>query len=166
MSDNLKELNKHEHMSWDEYFINILKAVSLRATCNRGKAACIFVRDNIILSTGYVGSPRGFEDCDHSGHLFEETKHVGRQDLVNHCVRTVHAEQNAICNAVRLGISLTDSTVYVSFTPCRVCAMMLVQIGVKRVVCCAKYRTATIGDEILQKAGIVVDYIDTSEVKY
>ena len=71
MSDNLKELNKNEHMSWDEYFINILKAVSLRATCNRGKAACVFVRDNIILSTGYVGSPRGFEDCDHSGHLLK-----------------------------------------------------------------------------------------------
>ena len=162
----VREYSKaNNHMTWDEYFLNVLDSISARATCNRGRAACIFVRDNIILSTGYVGAPRGFDDCDHAGHLIETTKHLDGRE-VEHCVRTVHAEQNAICNAALNGISLKGCTVYVSFTPCRVCAMMLVQLQTTRVVCNQKHSMATVGDEILRQAGIKVEYITTQQIKY
>jgi len=119
--------------SWDEYFIEIMHAVAKRATCNRGRSACVFVRNKQILVTGYVGSPVGFPHCDDIGHLLKKV--INEDGTVSeHCIRTVHAEQNAICQAAKIGISLEGSTVYVTMTPCRTCAMLLINIGVKRVV--------------------------------
>ena len=105
--------------SWDEYFLGLMDEVGNRATCDRGRSGCIVVRDKQIVCTGYVGSPPGFPHCDEAGHLM---KGVIEEDGTSrmHCVRTIHAEQNAICQAARHGISLKGSTLYCKMEPCRV----------------------------------------------
>lgn len=117
---------------WDEYFTDIMVAASKRATCDRGRTSCVFVKDKQILVTGYVGSPAGFPHCDKVGHQIKRTIHEDGT-VTEHCVRTVHAEQNAICQAAKRGVPIDGSTVYVNMTPCRTCAMLLINCGVKRV---------------------------------
>ncbi len=107
--------------------------VAKRATCDRGKSGCLIVKDKRILCSGYVGSPPGFPHCDEAGHLL---KKVINDDgsISRHCVRTIHAEQNAICQAAKYGIPLEGTTLYCTMEPCRVCAMLIISVGVKKVV--------------------------------
>lgn len=94
----LKKSSKEIYIrpSWDEYFIEIMHASAKRATCDRGRSACVFVKDNQVLVTGYVGAPKGFPHCDEVGHQIKKVINEDGQ-ISEHCVRTVHAEQNAIC---------------------------------------------------------------------
>jgi dCMP deaminase len=143
--------------SWDDYFLELADAASKRATCDRGKSGCVIVRDNQILATGYVGSPSGLPHCDEVGHLMRK---VVQEDgsISEHCVRTVHAEQNAICSAAKRGTSIEGSTIYLRMTPCRTCSMMLISSGVRRVVCERKYQLAAESEALLAQAGIQVEY--------
>ncbi|HWS49060.1 MAG TPA: hypothetical protein VN174_03360, partial [Candidatus Methanoperedens sp.] len=95
----LKEV-KYVRPSWDEYFLELADAVSKRATCDRGRSGCVIVRDKRILVTGYVGSPAGLPHCDEVGHLMKTMVNEDGSKS-DHCVRTVHAEQNAICQAAK-----------------------------------------------------------------
>ena len=92
---------KYIRPSWDEYFIEVSKAVAKRATCDRGRSSCVIAKNKQILCTGYVGSPAGLPHCDEVGHQFKQTTHEDGT-VTNHCVRTIHAEQNAICQAAKL----------------------------------------------------------------
>ncbi len=105
------ENEKHVRPSWDEYFMQIANTVAQRATCDRGRSGCVIARDKQLLVTGYVGSPKGLPHCDDVGHQMRKVIHEDGS-ITNHCVRTVHAEQNAICQAAKLGISLQGSTLY------------------------------------------------------
>ena len=108
MSEEQKK--KHIRPTWDEYFMGLADAAAKRATCDRGRAGCVIVRDRQVLVTGYVGSPQGLPHCDDVGHLFKKIiNEDGSQST--HCVRTVHAEQNAICQAARRGIALDRGTI-------------------------------------------------------
>jgi dCMP deaminase len=132
--------------NWDEYFMTLAVIASSRSTCSRGCIGAVLVKDNRVLSTGYNGSPAGQPHCLDEGCL---------QDQVGGgCLRTVHAEQNAIAWAARHGISLEGCTCYLSsYTPCLACANMLAQVGCRRVV----YRTLYRDDRalaVLQGAGI------------
>jgi len=109
--------------SWDEYFLDVADTVAKRATCDRGRSGCVIARGKQILVTGYVGSPTGLPHCDDVGHQMKKTIHEDG-NVTNHCVRTVHAEQNAICQAAKLGIPLEGTTLYCRMTPCRTCAML------------------------------------------
>lgn len=120
--------------SWDDFFVRQLSALAARTTCDRGRSAAIFVRDNDQLAAGYVGSPPGQPHCDDVGHLWDATG--------THCMRTVHAEQNAMLRALRHGISLRDTTVYCTMTPCFTCAKLMVGVGVYRVVALHRYHDA------------------------
>lgn len=161
----MAENNKHERPSWDEYFIEIANAVSKRATCDRGRTGCVIVRDRQILVTGYVGAPKGFPHCDEVGHQMKQTVHEDGH-ITNHCVRTVHAEQNAICQAAKRGISLDGATLYCRMTPCRVCAMMLINCGIKRVVCESKYHAGQESEEMFKQAGIEIVFFSDEIQKY
>lgn len=156
---------KYKRPSWDEYFVDIMVAASKRATCDRGRASCVFVRDRQILVTGYVGSPVGFAHCDEIGHQIKKLIHEDRH-ITEHCVRTVHAEQNAICQAAKRGVSLDGSTVYVNMTPCRVCAMLLINCGVKRVYAVNKYHAGAESETMLKKAKVKLEFKSKSTVKY
>ena len=141
------KINKDKYVrpDWDEYFTDIMMiAASKRATCDRGRASCVFVRDRQILVTGYVGSPIGFPHCDEVGHQLKKLIHEDGT-ITEHCMRTVHAEQNAICQAANRGVSLNNSTVYVNMTPCRTCSMLLINCGIKRVYAVRKYFLTKIG---------------------
>lgn len=89
----------------DEYFMEISRTIAKRATCDRGRSGCVIAKNKQILCTGYVGSPAGLPHCDEIGHQFKQMTHEDGS-VTNHCVRTVHAEQNAICQAAKLGIAL------------------------------------------------------------
>lgn len=154
--DKNEEL-KYVRPSWDDYFLEVANAISKRATCDRGRSGCVIARNKQILVTGYVGSPVGFLHCDDVGHQMKKTIHEDGT-VTQHCVRTVHAEQNAVCQAAKLGISLDGATVYCRMTPCRVCAMLLINCGIKRVICERKYPTAKESEEMFKTVGIELEY--------
>lgn len=151
--------------SWDEYFMKICQVVASRATCDRGRSGCVIVRDKQILTTGYVGSPIGIEHCDDAGHQFHSVIHEdGHQS--QHCIRTTHAEQNAICQAAKLGISLNGATLYCKMTPCYVCAKMIINVGIKKIICEKDYHTADLSKEIFTKAGIELIILNLEVEQY
>jgi len=154
-SDNNEQ--KYIRPSWDEYFMEVADAISKRATCDRGRSGCVIAKNKQILVTGYVGSPMGLPHCDEVGHQFKKTIHED-DTVTQHCVRTVHAEQNAICQAAKQGISIEGATVYCRMTPCRTCAMLLINCGIKRVVCERKYQTAVESEEMFKTVGIEIQY--------
>jgi dCMP deaminase len=148
---------KDQRPTWDEYFLGLADAASKRATCNRGKGGCVIVRDRQVLVTGYVGAPIGLPHCDDVGHLL---KKVIQEDgtVSEHCLRTVHSEQNAICQAAKRGISISGATIYHRMTPCRTCAMMLINCGIERVVCERRYQLADESEKLFAEAGIKIEY--------
>lgn len=159
------EEQKYIRPSWDQYFMEIAHTVSKRATCDRGRSGCVIVRNRQILVTGYVGSPIGLPHCNEVGHQMKQTVHEDGH-VTNHCVRTVHAEQNAICQAAKLGIALQDSTLYCRMTPCRVCAMLIINCGITRVVCEKKYHAGAESEEMFKMAGVSLEYFSEELMKY
>ena len=151
--------------SWDEYFSKMVDAVAQRATCDRGRAGCVIVKDKQILVTGYVGSPRGLPHCDDVGHLMKKVIHEDGK-ITQHCMRTVHAEQNAITQAARRGISLDGSTLYVRMTPCRTCTMLIINTGIERVVCQKKYHACKESEVMLKEADIELHYLSEELLHY
>lgn len=109
---------------WDEYFLRIAANVATRATCDRKHVGAVIVRNRNILSTGYNGAARGMPHCDDVGHEIVE----------GHCVRTVHAEANAIAQAARHGAPIEGATLYQTASPCYDCFKLIVNTGIKRVV--------------------------------
>ncbi|MDD3668275.1 MAG: cytidine/deoxycytidylate deaminase family protein [Bacteroidales bacterium] len=167
MEENNKEIgeNTYQRPSWDEYFMELANAAAKRATCDRGRSGCVIVKDKQVLVTGYVGSPIGLPHCDEVGHLFKKTFHED-ETITTHCVRTVHAEQNAICQAARRGIALDGATLYCRMTPCRVCAMLIINCGIKRVVCEKKYHAGEESEEMFKQAGIKLEFFCEDILKY
>ena len=108
---------------WDTYFMEIAEQVATRGTCNRKQVGCILVRDKRILATGYNGSITGTSHCDDVGHLMEN----------DHCVRTVHAEINALAQCSKYGIACDGATAYINTCPCWGCFKALINAGVKAI---------------------------------
>src|SRR5512137_1146896 len=131
---------------WDSYFMKIAYAVSERSTCDRAFVGCVLVLDKRILTTGFNGSPAGQEHCDDIGHLMVD----------GHCVRTIHAETNAIIQAALHGVSTRGSTCYVTHFPCINCSKVLVNAGVIRLVFDVDYRMDPIALDFLKSANIEV----------
>ncbi|MBE7479963.1 MAG: dCMP deaminase family protein [Polyangiaceae bacterium] len=116
--------------SWDEYFMAIAREVATRSTCDRKHVGAVIVREKMILATGYNGSIRGLPHCDDEGHLMED----------NHCVRTVHAEANAIVQAARNGVRVDEAGIYVTASPCFGCFKLVANSGIRRIVFGEFYR--------------------------
>ncbi len=129
--------------SWDEYFLKLAMLASERATCPRMHCGCVLVRDRFVLATGYNGSLPGTPHCYTDGCI-----------LVNdHCVRTNHAEINAICQAARHGVDLTGATAYVTNMPCTACAKALIAAGIRRVVVFSEYHE-TLAERFFAESGV------------
>ena len=161
MNDN----SKYERPTWDDYFMEVADAISKRATCDRGRSGCVIARDKQLLVTGYVGSPQGLPHCDDVGHQMKKVIHED-EHVTQHCVRTVHAEQNAICQAAKRGISIDGATIYCRMTPCRTCAMLIINCGIVRVVCENRYHSADESEDMFKQAGIQLDYVSNDVLKY
>ena len=151
--------------TWDEYFLGIVDAVAKRATCDRGRTAVLIVKDKRILATGYVGSPIGQPHCDDAGHLIKKLIHEDGK-ITQHCVRTNHAEVNAIALAARNGVAIDGATLYCKLEPCFTCAKMLVNAGIKRVVCQVRYHAAQDTRKLLNAAGVELTAISDKVEKY
>jgi dCMP deaminase len=123
-------LAEHKRKDWDAYFMGIAKVVAERATCNRKHVGAIIVKNKTILSTGYNGSIRGTASCDERGHMMED----------GHCVRTVHAEANAIIQAAKNGVRISDAEIYTTASPCWPCFKLIANAGIKRIVFGELYR--------------------------
>lgn len=152
-------------MGWDEYFIGLMHAVSQRSTCDRGMVGCVVTKSNRIVSTGYAGSPPGLPHCDDVGHQLRETLDEEGK-ISKHCVRTIHAEQNAIAQAARFGVSLEGTTFYIKMEPCYTCAKLIIAAGAKRVVCEKHYHAAKDSRDVLSKAGVELVVIKSEEADY
>ena len=151
--------------SWNEYFLGLMDEVGKRATCDRGRSGCIVVQGKQIVCTGYVGSPPTFPHCDEEGHLM---KKVLEEDGTSrmHCVRTIHAEQNAICQAAKYGISLKGCTLYCKMEPCRVCAMLIISVGITKVVAKKKYHAAQDTRDMFLQAGVELIVVEDEVEDY
>ena len=139
--------------SWDDYFLELSDMVASRATCDRGKSGCVIVKDKRVLATGYVGSPSGLAHCDDVGHLLRKVTYENGETK-EHCVRTIHAEQNALAQAAKHGTAVKDATLYCKMEPCRVCAMMIIAVGISRVVCKKQYQAGGDTRKMFKEAGI------------
>jgi dCMP deaminase len=156
---------KHHRPTWDEYFMELAHTAAKRATCDRGRSGCVIVREKQVLVTGYVGSPKGLPHCDDVGHLMKKVTHDDGT-VTQHCMRTVHAEQNAICQAARSGISLNGGTLYCKMTPCRTCAMLIINCGIERVVCQHRYHAGAESEEMFRMAEVKLDFINHEVLDY
>jgi len=158
-------LSKAARPEWDRYFLDLCEAISRRATCDRGRAGCVIVKDKRIMTTGYVGAPAGLPHCDEVGH--DIRKVITYDDKISqHCVRTLHAEQNAIIQAARFGIPLEGATLYCKMTPCRTCAMMIINAGIKRVVCEKRYHADEDTINMFEQAEIALSIVNDEVEKY
>lgn len=136
--------------SWDQYFMEIAQVTAKRATCDRKHVGAVIVKDRHMISAGYNGSPPGLPHCDEVGHLI---KHVeGRPS----CVRTVHAEMNAILAAARFGHATEGATIYVTMQPCLTCAKAIISAGIRRVVWAEGYPEGE-ALEFLRLAGVEME---------
>jgi len=131
--------------SWDEYFLKVAMLVSERATCPRMHCGCVLVKDKQILSTGYNGSIPGDGHCEDDGCLIVD----------NHCIRTIHAEMNAILQCSSHGISTQGSTAYITNMPCTNCAKALITAGIKKIVIFSDYHD-TLAEEFFKKANVKI----------
>jgi dCMP deaminase len=120
----------NKRADWDEYFMRIASQVATRSTCDRKHVGAVIVRSKMILATGYNGSIRGLDHCDDVGHLMEG----------GHCVRTVHAEANAIVQAARSGTSVEGATIFVTASPCFNCFKLIANAGIQTIAYGEFYR--------------------------
>lgn len=116
--------------TFDEYLMELARVASRRSTCERKHVGAVIAKDRFVVSTGYNGSIAGLAHCDDVGHLMED----------GHCVRTVHAEANAIVQAARHGKSVENGTIYVTSSPCWPCFRLIANAGIRRIVYDEFYR--------------------------
>ena len=135
---------------WDSYFIEMAVLASERATCERLKVGAILVKNKRVIATGYNGSP------SNSPHCID----VGCKIVDNHCVRTIHAEQNALFQCARYGVSSEGATIYCTHFPCLLCTKSIIQAGISEVVYLNDYKNDNYAIELLQEAGIKIRKVD------
>ena len=144
--------------SWDEYFMEMAQLTAKRSTCMRRSVGAIIVKDRHIVATGYNGAPRGIRHCAERGGCMREKLGVPSGERHELCM-ALHAEQNAIIQAATLGVSIEDATIYVTHQPCVICAKMIINAGIKRIVVKEGYPDKLAVD-ILDEAGLKVVMID------
>jgi len=117
------------------------------------------------MTTGYVGAPSGLPHCDEAGHDMRKVFDANG-NVTQHCVRTLHAEQNAIIQAARFGIPLEGATLFCKMTPCRTCAMMIINAGIKRVVCEKRYHADADTINLFKQACVELTVMNNEVEKY
>jgi dCMP deaminase len=141
---------------WDSYFMKIAYAVSERSTCERAYVGSVLVLDKRILTTGFNGSPAGQPHCDEIGHLLVD----------GHCLRTIHAETNAIIQAALHGVSTRGSTCYVTHFPCINCSKALINAGIARLVYHVAYRIDENAMGFLRAADIEIVHLNNDALRF
>ena len=148
-----KEKEEPERIPWDEYWMKIVNDVAERSTCLRRQIGALVVKNNVILSTGYNGAPRGFPHCLEAG-CRRDKLNIASGERHEECVG-VHAEQNALLQA---GRDAGGATLYVNAFPCKICAKLIINAGIKRVVMSGEYSDKE-GLEYLRMADVELVYL-------
>lgn len=144
-----------ERKPWHKYYLDLAEAAATRSTCDRKHVGCVLVSKQCVVSTGYNGSVRGAPHCDDDGHdLLESIGPDGK--VAPNCVRTVHAEQNAVAQAARTGVALEGAFAYVNTYPCWNCYKLLVNAGIAGIVYRAEYRKDLRVEDAMIDAGVFV----------
>ncbi|MFO7768018.1 MAG: cytidine/deoxycytidylate deaminase family protein [bacterium] len=137
---------------WSTYFMDIAGRVASRSTCPRRAVGAVIVKEKRILATGYNGAPSGMDHCTDIGCLMVE----------GHCVRTLHAEQNAIIQAAQFGVSTKGAEIYTTSSPCLTCAKMIINAGIRKVWYWEGYPDE-LAAEFLHAAGVEMVKMDMGE---
>ncbi|PIO78142.1 deoxycytidylate deaminase [Streptococcus parauberis] len=144
-----------ERLSWQDYFMANAELISKRSTCDRAYVGAVLVKDNRIIATGYNGGVSATDNCDEAGHYMED----------GHCIRTVHAEMNALIQCAKEGISTAGTELYVTHFPCINCTKALLQAGINAITYKAHYRPHPFAIELMEKKGVVYQQHDVPEIK-
>lgn len=144
---------KIKRPSWDEYFMKTAFLVRERSSCLRRSVGAVLVKDKQILATGYNGAPRGITHCDEKGCLRQKLNVPSGQR--HEICRGLHAEQNVLLQAASQGVSTEGSVIYITNTPCSICAKMIVNAGIREVVVSGDYPDE-MAIEFLREAEIAI----------
>lgn len=137
-------MSEETRLSWQDYFMANAELISKRSTCDRAFVGAVLVKDNRIIATGYNGGVAATDNCNEVGHKMDE----------GHCIRTVHAEMNALIQCAKEGISTNNTEIYVTHFPCINCTKALLQAGVKKITYKANYRPHAFAIELLEAKGV------------
>ncbi len=135
---------------WDDYFMDMARMVATRATCDRKQVGAVIVRDRRTIASGYNGSVSGDVHC----------QDVGCKVVEGHCIRTVHAESNAILQCAKFGVSTDGATLYVTHFPCLQCTKQIIQAGISQVVYGEAYRVDNYAVELFGRAGVALSLVE------
>jgi len=147
------DLMTYERIPWNQYFMGQSVLLSLRSTCSRLEVGATIVRDNRIIAGGYNGSVSG------DVHCIDGACYV----LSGHCVRTIHAEMNAILQCAKFGIATDSAEIYVTHFPCLNCLKMILQAGIKKIYYLADYNNDEYGLNLVEKLGIEIEKVELSK---
>lgn len=143
--------------SWDEYFMEMAELTAKRSTCMRRSVGAVIVKDNRAVATGYNGAPKGIVHCENRGGCIRQQMNVPSGQRHELCM-ALHAEQNAIIQAAAMGNSIEGGTIYITHQPCAICAKMIINSGIKRIVIKEGYPDE-LAASILAEAGLEIEKI-------
>lgn len=143
-----------ERPSWDEYFMEMAMLTAKRSTCMRRNVGAVIVQDKHIIATGYNGAPKGIPHCEEIGGCLRERQNIPSGERHELC-RALHAEQNAIIQAATLAQSIEGASIYITHQPCVICAKMIINAGIKRIVVREGYPDKLAVD-LLAEAGLKI----------
>src|SRR5699024_1119486 len=141
-------------ISWEQYFMAQAQVVALRSTCTRLMVGAIIVRENRIISSGYNGSVADGDHCIDNGCYLVD----------GHCVRTVHAEANAILQCAKFGVEKNNTVLYVTHFPCLQCTKQLIQAGIKKIYYEKDYRNHELAIQLLQESQVEIEQVTLTDV--
>lgn len=147
--------------SWDEYFMEMAELTAKRSTCIRRNVGAVIVKENRAIATGYNGAPKGLIHCEMRGGCLREKLSVPSGQRHELCM-ALHAEQNAIIQAASMGNSIEGGTIYITHQPCIICAKMIINSGIQRIVVREGYPDE-LSLELLDEAGIKVERLEKQE---
>lgn len=145
-----------KRIPWDQYFMTQSVILSMRSTCPRLTVGAMIVRDQRTIAGGYNGSVSGDVHCIDEGCLIVD----------GHCVRTVHAEMNAILQCAKFGIDTSNAEIYVTHFPCLPCTKMIIQAGIKGIHYLKDYHNNPYSLELINRAGIALEQVDMPDIDY
>lgn len=147
-----------ERPNWDEYFMEMAQVTQKRSTCLRRQVGAVIVKEKRIMATGYNGAPVGIKHCEERGGCLREQLNVPSGQRHEICM-ALHAEQNAIIQAAYLGQSIAGGTIYCTHQPCLICAKMIINAGLERIVVKEGYPDV-LAVQILDEAGLKIEMFD------
>ena len=154
-------MTSHKRPSWDRYFMDIAHVAASRSNCSRRQVAAVLVRDCRIISTGYNGTPRGVRNCSDGGCPRCNSDTPSGTNLTQ-CLCS-HAEENAIVQAAYHGIAVKGATLYTTFSPCLLCAKMIINAGIVEVVYHRHYSIDDVSTALLHEAGVIVRPLESGD---